>query len=581
MQEYEFDKTRKAIKIDRLNEEEKKQLLEKFKQKGGKVLKEKAITKEVPHLKEGKEKTSFREEKKFDFREDRRPSQVFKEQKLKEAEKIAREREEKETILKKATSRFSLWTLKLELWFKKITSFKGNFYTSEFLSFLNLEFKKAILELNILTVECFSESKFLERFKTKFPPICLELLKRVYLLYDRKQLSDLTSNPSDDTRVIVDALRIPLFHFLKCLYVLDSFKELTLKTLLESIDILESLQKKPPEIYRNKKRRIQESWKYLMYIALPRFILLAQHLERKKIKPFTTFFEEEILSLSSKEKIDITKYQDYSSVSLEDIIKPEKKESIDQKQEKTEEKPLDPEEEKKQQMIEKTYHYGLKFLNLYSIEELRNRYDPKNEFREIPIYDKVFIVFLYFCFFDDQFSFLFLTNKLQLNTFFKNDVKVNLKHEMSLLYEEFRKIYDSFRKYYSDYLEYKKTKEEAIDKKSIDYQKKLDFFENRRISSARETQKLILNYIKKCEKMLALLYKDIRENKQIVVNPDDIVELDYDDINKKIMNKKPIRDIIRDAYATSFAIVHKIESKELKLDTIEFSEEEYNLLFKI
>lgn len=583
MQEYEFDRTRKSIKLDNLDEQEKKLLLEKFKEKGGKVLKEKAISKETPAIKTKKEKPFLAQENKTQTREEKKlPSQIYKEQKFKEAEKIAQEKAEKEKLLKKAASRFSLWTLKLNLWFMNIINFNGKFFKSEFISFLNLEFKKAILELNIITVECFSEPKFLENFKTKFPPVCLELLKRVYLLYDRKQLSNLTSHSSDiGEAVIVEALKIPLFHFLRRLYVLESFKELTLKTLMESIDIIESLQKKAPDIYRNKKKRVQESWKYLMYTALPKFILIAQHLEKKKIEPFTTLFEEEILALSSKEKIDISKYQDYNSVSLEDIIKPEKKETTESSSKEPEQKQIDPEEEKRQKIIEKTYTYGLKFLNLYPLENLRERYDPKNEFKEISIYDKIFIIFLYLNFFDDQFGFLFLTNKLQLNTFFKNDVRVNLKHEMSLLYEEFRKIYEFFRKYYSDYLEYIKTKEdEVVDKKSIDYQKKLDYFEKRRISSARETYKMILNYIKKCEKILALLYKDVRENKQIVVNPDDIVELDYDETNKKIMDKKPIRDVIRDAYATSFAIIYRIENKELKIDPIEFSEEEYNLSFK-
>lgn len=571
MQEYEFDKTRKAIRVDKLQEEEKRLLLEKFKEKGGKILKEKAISKEIPDFKESK--SNYKEEKKL-------PSQVYREQKLKEAERIAYEKAKREEIIKKASSFFALWVLKLNLWLKKIITFDGKFFRSEFLSFLNLEFRRSLLELNIITLEFFSEPKFLDHFKKKFPPLCLELLKRVYLLHNRMQLADLTSHSSERNEIL-DSIRIPLFHYLKQFYILASYKELALKTLLESVDIIESIQKKSPDIYKNKKKRIQQSWDILMYNAFPKFILISQFLEGKKLEPFTSLYEEEILNLSPKEKIDPTKFQDYQNVSLDEIIKTDKKATSNEQNEK-QEKPVDPEEEKKQKAIEKTYKYGLKFLNLLSLEELRKKYDTKQEFKDITLYDKIFITFLYINFFDDQFGFIFMTNKLQLNTFYRGDLKVNLKDEMSILYEDFRKIYEYFRKYYSDYLEYKKVIEDTlIDKKSIDYQKKLDYFEKRRIASARETYKVMLNYIKKCERVLVILFKDIREKKQIVTNPDDIIELEFDPSSsiKKIMHQKPIKEIIRDAYATSFSILLKMEKKELYIEPLEFTKEEFDFFF--
>lgn len=579
MQEFEFDKTRKAIDVEKLTEEEKKMFLQKFIEKGGKVLKEKAVTKEETNNKEKKERLSKDKEL---GKEIQLPSQIYREKKLKEAEKIALQKSQKEILLRKASSPLILWTLRLRLWLRKITTFDGVYLKSNFMSFLNLEFKKAILELNILTAEFFSEPKFLENFKSKFPPVYLELLKRIYLLYDRKQLSDLTSEYSQTGNdIIAETIRISLFFFLRKIYILSLFKELILKILLDSVDIISSLQKKPSEIYKNKKSRLQESWKILFLETLPKLILIAQHLEKKRIEPYTQLFEE-MIDLNPDEKIDPAKYTDYKNVSLVELQKfQDKNTSLTEEKKDQEQKLQDSnKEEKKQSAQEKVYHYGLKFLQLYSLEELRKRYDKKNEFKDIVLLDKIFIIFLYILFFDDQFGFLFVTNKLKLNTFFKDGVKVNLKDEMSLLYEEFRKIYGFFRRYYSDYLEYKKIKEdETINRNSLDYQKKLDYFEKRRIASARETLKVILNYIKKCEKVLILLFKDIREKKQIVVNPEDIIEFDLEEANLKLMNRKLIKDIIRDAYATSFCLIYRIENEDLKLDKIEFTQEEFDLIF--
>jgi phosphosulfolactate synthase (CoM biosynthesis protein A) len=60
MDELEFDKTRKAIKAHELSEEERKKLLQTFVEKGGKVLQEKSIKKNL----ENQPKLSLQQQKK-------------------------------------------------------------------------------------------------------------------------------------------------------------------------------------------------------------------------------------------------------------------------------------------------------------------------------------------------------------------------------------------------------------------------------------------------------------------------------------------------------------------------------------
>lgn len=579
MDEFEFDKTRKAIGADELDEEERKKLFQRFREKGGKVLRENIVKKNLENIKSPKIIT----EKKL-------PSQIYREEKIKEAEKLAKEKIKKEYILKKATSPAAIFSLKLQLWLKGIVYFNKDQIKPSFMSFLNLEFKKSILECNILTTEFLSDPKFIEIFKKSYTPLYLELLKRVYLFYDRKQLSDLTSYSNNSDIITLDLLRIPIFFFLRKLYVIQPFRELTLKLLLDCIDIQQNLQKKPNELYKNKKKRIQESWYILMDKIYPKFVLIAQYLERKKLEPFTEYFEE-MIGIQSDDKIDPTRLQDFKDVKLESLGKlinietssPEKKNQesqVDNKEiqkEKTDKtNEIEKEEEKRERIHNKIYQFGLRFINLYPIETLRKMYDPKDEFKNIKIYNKLFISYLLLNFFDDQFGFIFLTNKIQIQSFIRNGVRINLKDDMSILYETFRKIYEHFRKYYEDYIEYLNIKnDEYANKNSLEYQKKLDYYENRVAKSAKETYKIMLNYIKKSEHFLLILFKDLKDKHQYILNPEDVIELELDESKRKLMHKKKVKEVIRDAYATAYTIAYKMESGELVVGEIELTEEEF------
>lgn len=591
MDEFEFDRTRKAIGVHKLEEEEKKKLLQKFQEKGGKILQERAVKKEDTNRYVYTEKTSGQQRRETGFLERERD---FRESKTQDriTEKID-EKTKKEELLKKASSPLAIFFLKLQLWLKGIIHFQSEIIKPSYMSFLNLEFKKAILETNILATELLSDPKFLEEFKKKFQPFLLEILKRMYLIYDRKQLSELTADYTETGNgVKVEEIREPLFYFLRRIYIFHRFREFTLRALFSFIDLQESLQKKQKEIYNNKRRRIEEAWSILMDKALPNFILLAQLAERKRLEPFTPLFEE-MIGLPFTEHLDPSKfrtYQDVDLTSLKSVVNQQQESSPadtvesgepaqnteqtdqQQQQEVQQEKPQDP----KELIHQKIYQYGLRFLLYYPVPQLRKMYDPKDEFKEIPVYDKIFLSYLFLNFFDEQFGFIFLTNKIKIATFFKDGVKSNLKEEMSSIYENYRSIERSFRKYYADYMTYLSTKNDPYaNRNSIDYQKLLDFQTKKRVQSALETHKIMLSYIRKITQILLTLYRDTKESNHYILNPDDIIQLEYDEKKNKLMNMKKVRDVIRDAYATAYTLTYKMENGELYVGELEMSEEEF------
>ncbi|MCS7204363.1 MAG: hypothetical protein NZ853_01550 [Leptospiraceae bacterium] len=610
MDEFEFDRTRKAIGVNKLQEEEKKKLLKMFQEKGGKVLKEKMVKKEQSTLLHTRTQTD-----KSDRREVKSIYERYEQDSLqKESEKIAREKIERDEILKKASSPLSIFLLKLELWLKGIIYFGKNEIKPSYMSFLNLEFKKSILESNILTSELLTDPKFIEEFKKKFQPFSLELLKRVNLLYDRKQLSDLTSVYSESGgSVSVDLIRTPLFHFLRKLYVLSFFRELTLKLLLSCIDLQQSIQQKQIELYRNKRRKIEEAWAILMNKALPDFILLAQFIEKKRV-PSNSPLLQEIIDLSPTELLDPRKIRDFKDVVFEHVNLDQKKSNqtaetnteipttqseisqyqTEEQKENTAQIPqdlqettinqnieVDSKDDKKDQAHQKVYQYGLRFLLYYPVDVLRKKYDPKDEFKLIPINDKIFLSFLFLNFFDEEFGFVLLTNKIQIQPYWKEGVKINLKEEMSNLYESYRIIERSFRKYFNDFIAYLEVKNDPyVNKNTIDYRKRLDFHTKKRIQSAIETHKVMSNYIKKSTQILLTLYKDTKEKQQVITNPDDVLQLEHTDKKEKLMNNKKVRDVIRDAYATAYTLTYKMEQGELYVGEVELPPEEFQIHYK-
>ncbi len=321
----------------------------------------------------------------------------------------------------------------------------------------------------------------------------------------------------------------------------------------------------------------------------PKLIKLVQLIENKKLEPYTLLFEE-MIGLEASEKLNPNFYKTFDDVNLSslNLSVNEIKNSNLNKPKNVEEKPdekkeaIDPEEEKKQQIHNKIVSYGIRFLSYFTIDELRKKFDPKDEFRDVPIYDKIFIIYLFLNFFDSEFGFLLSTNKLKLNIVIKDGVKINYKDEMLRLYESFRKIYDAFRKYYFDHRELKKfLEDDYLNKNSLDYSKKLDYFQDKKMRSARETFKLMVEYVTQLENILLILYKDVKNIKKIIINPEEIIKFEAEAQNK-LMNNKKIMDIIRDAYATIYSLSDKIRNGELRIsNSIDFTEEEFNLYFKI
>ncbi|MCB1319539.1 MAG: hypothetical protein KDK34_04780, partial [Leptospiraceae bacterium] len=194
MEEYEFDKTRKSIRSNELASDDRKDMLQKFRGAGGEVLREKSLRKEEPDSGSG----GGRRAGGGSAPDIKMPSELARERNRAQAEKQAAARRQAEREEKEATSFMARFFLKLRCKMGGVTPFGSDMVSPKFLSILNLDAKRAIMECQILGNDLFMNNAKIARTIVKElddkNPLLVELIQRASELYNRNELSELVGN---------------------------------------------------------------------------------------------------------------------------------------------------------------------------------------------------------------------------------------------------------------------------------------------------------------------------------------------------------------------------------------------------
>jgi hypothetical protein len=582
MDEMEFDRTRKAIGSEALEEEERKRLLGAFTSSGGKVLDEKALRRQQAEAKRsGKEAPS--EGRSSSVSDVKLPSELRKEQRARELERQALERKRKDAMRRESSSFFARLGIKIRCSIAGLTPFGSAMVQPAALSFFSLELRKALIECNILGNELLvNDAEVARTMKKELKnPFYIELVNRARLLYDRQELSELLASYSEANPrpVPLESMRVPLFSLLRKLYALMPYRESYLKSVQTGIMIQQKQQKKAANLYVAKQKGIEASWRLLMDKAFPKILLLVQRLEMKNIGPGHPLFEE-MIGFGADLRVQVPQ----GGVSVEPAPADAAAEggaSVEATEQPDE--PVSPEEQakkekerKKHELAQRLFEFGLGLHRRRTPEQLREAYDSKNEYVLADLHDKAFLSYLLLKFFDDQFAFILTTNRLQLEPIVQSGVRVNLKQDLTDAYQNIRSCHDMFRAYYHDYVEYRKALDEGSKTGNyVEHAKKVSMFETRRGKTGREVRMAIKNYMNRIEKLLAVLLKDMKEGGRVVLNPNDVFVMDLEADQSKIMNGRKMKEIIRDTYAFAHVLGRRLENGDLYGGVLELSEEDF------
>ncbi len=585
MEEFEFDRTRKAIKTDHLSEGDRKHLMDKFSGAGGSVQKERALKKEEPAGGAGAGRGGSAGGRGGQDDGPKLPSQLAREQARSEGDRTARLRKMREEEEAAVSNFFARFSIKLGCRMSGLTPYGQNLVFPAFMSKVNLEAKRALMECSIMGNDLFMSNpktgQAITRELDQKNPLFVELIERASKLYDRAELSELTSayNAAPHVPVPLDAIRIPLFSLLRKLYYLKAYQESYLMAVDAGIEIQQRLEKKQSGLYAAKRKKIQAEWKNLMNDLYYSFVKLAQRAEMKKAEPGSRIFEE-MIGVVHEDKIGTRKPGDPlgegQKIDKKETPQDEAKGAPDQEGEGEE-----AEAEKKEETdADKEYQYGMRLMSLYTLPALRKKHDPRDELAGLNMRDKVLISYLYFKEFDHEYSFILTTPKMKLNVVYRDGRKVDYHQLLADTYEQIRPVFELFKKYRHETEEFNKVVSEGgMAANYVNHAKKASMLESRRGATGREVRNAMKDYLRKVEGLLDTLKKDMRAEKQILVSPDDPVKFDLAADQKKRLNGKPVKQAVMEVYCFVGALASRIDNGDLFGGVLEMSEEEFEKSF--
>ncbi|MCG6148953.1 hypothetical protein ND860_12265 [Leptospira levettii] len=551
-------------------------MFNKFKSAGGEVIKEKTPAKDDDNKKsrpEPKVRQSTVSRGNEDSRQGNRGGSGGGSPSKQDSSSSKSQLDSKAQYEKEISSFSARFSIKLKCWLARVTSFGSSDLTPKFMHDFSIRGKQALIELQYSGNELLANQQYspqLSKALDRINPLLIELLAMGQKLYNGPELTDITEPimTAPESPVAIERVRNQIYSLFKRMYILYPYQETLKKSFSQAYDELQKLEGKPALIYANKKRKVLQEIDTLFDGFFDRLYLVVIRAENKNI-PLISRYMENLLGITPEDKPGQRKSGENVPGGKPVETKEDKEaENANKEEEKEEEVPLSKEQA-----------YGLRLMQMYSIPKLRKKFDPKNEYANIPDADKALLALFYFYEFDDEYSFVMTTKKIDIKPGSINGVKVDYRQKMLDIYESTRTIIDQFRIYHDILRELEKHKANP-GANYIEASKKLTGIEQKRTGQSRTVRMAIKDFSLKSRDSLLTLIKDMKGKKEIVANMNDLLTLDSMESRKRL-NKKPVKQCIMEAYCYLLALHDRIETGDLFGGLVELTPEQMKSSFGV
>ncbi|WP_061223746.1 hypothetical protein [Leptospira weilii] len=570
----EFDKTKRSIGVNNLDDKARKEMFNKFQSAGGKVVSEKDKKKE--------EAESGRQP---NIRQGQRGQVIGKNSSSRGGTSSRsgvgggsvggskgpspRDRKALEDEMGNFINRLSV---RVKCWLGRVTGFSSPDLLPTFLSDFNLYGKKSLLELNFVGNDILGNPTYAGKIAKELDaqnPIYIELLGRMHKLYDNSEVNQVLEphNAAPDLPVAISRIKDPLYSIFKKLYYVYPFQGSYVKAVNLGYSALEKLEGKPTAIYNTKKKRALQEFDYLFGTLFEKLYLVILRNENKNI-PLLSNTMESVLGILPEEKPG-HRQQGEELDEISGGATSEEGTAVEEKKEET-----NPEDS-----LSKELKYGLKLMRILPLDQLRKKHDPRGEYEDILSEDKAFLTWLFFKEFDAEYSFVMTTKKIEIKPTIVNGAKVDYREKMIDHYETTRASIEQFRIYDQYYKELKNHLKNP-GANYIEASKKTSALETKKSQQSRNVRVTVKEFVEKTAEILEKLITDMKSKKEIVTNMDEIMTLDMME-SKRRLNKKPIKQCIMEAYCFAIAFAGRLESGDLFGGVTELSSEEMEKEFGI
>ncbi len=567
-----IEKTRENIKVTDLDEKSRKELFDRFIDAGGEIIKEKRK----------KGLTEFDREKQKQYRQriedhssHHRPPAPASHSGSKPADAKKPKKSDTGTSSAKKPSYIdrliNKWSIKLHLYFMRVTDFSTYYFNPGFLSQFNHEYKNALLELQLEYLEIFTKNRktgntIIQKLDS-LDPLYFEIIEMAAQVFDRTLINDIVDHSISmpDIPQRVNDLKKPLMELYRKLYILYPYQQLIYSSLDKALELQLKMEKGKTSTYTAHRKRIKNSL-YTIYAKLfPRLHWLFCHYMGTVID-LTDPVLGKIMYISDDERPG--RRESHSPPVFQATAVTQSHEDVHTREEQDTEQEV--------QEIPDHITRGLRLMNMDTIDELKKRFDQKKQFEHVSTDDKILYTSLLFYKFDHTYSFILTTSKIKFETQFTADGKIDYRSRLTDLYNEMRKVNSTFQNYLDIVTSYEKTRQERPrgNEHYIEYTKRLNLLEKKRNNEGRQARMFIKSVMDKVSNQLHVLIEDMEGQNRIISNPQDILEFDLEIEDKQSLQGKKIYQAIYDAYCYASALSYRLSEEGDLYGKLEFSDEE-------
>lgn len=434
------DIRKQRLGIDKLNQDERKQMYEKFVDAGGEALD--ARTKErLVRLKKAKESNMLAGQ--IVEKPETSASRTALDTKGKSAA-LKKSKTQKKKALPKKESSFRLFLMYIKTIRQKLRTKTGNKIPAAFFNEFKIEFQSFVIQLHSIVMTLLHPKEMgFERFKKQYirlNPYALEILLRIQNIYVEEEYKEIVSigNQAGQEGIPPTTILTPLREILKRLYILNNHNERMVDACTAAMQFLLKHNQIDKDFIERNLPKIKDSIKYIFDYYLPKLLLLYGSIEKKYIPKYTELEVRGLLGIPADDFIGAIIE---SEMKMDQISLTDKKEQDVDKTKEEEEK----EDKKEEKSLSPDYLAGKDIID--NIEMIPSKFDRKDLRSVMEPNDKIFQTWCILEEFEKQFSFILTSSKINFQIDFHAGKKTDVKKDLNDIYLTMNTSWDEIKDY--------------------------------------------------------------------------------------------------------------------------------------
>jgi hypothetical protein len=432
----------------------------------------------------------------------------------------------------------------------KVVTFRGNRFSEKFINYFLKDVKESLIDLEI-TMDSFlkgdgSIRKEIYQLSIGENSAFYEFMLRMGSLYDEQEFGEIAKCIAGGS--VPKIQQAPLFkRFFVRVYVLAQFLDLCKLYIDKALEIQSRHRKMNPALVPSIRAQLRKDINVILDDLLLKFHVLLCRIDRTFLPLYSQRLDD-FLGMTEKDKIGYITREERKR-RLEELKK--QKEYLKRQQEEIQER------EREAVRVPKHVERGFPLLEASGKQyALIHKGDPNDPLPLMGRDDKMYRAYLFLDVFDNEYSFVLTTGKINFNIDYREQKKIDIKEDLGQSYILLNEAKEEVKDYIGIVREIRKTQDNmrlTLHQKS----QMLDALSRKQSVVSKNAREKIADAMKSADSVLSVIIGDYNASKRLLQNPEE--ELFFDksiDGDKKLDGKKTIEAIVEAfLYASAFCFL--------------------------